>query len=38
VNWFPYPHFELTVMGRAQMPAGNDTGAKTVLGFIHYYL
>ena len=38
VNWFPYPHFELTLMGRAQLPAGNDTGAKTALVFIHYYL
>jgi hypothetical protein len=37
-NWFPYPHFELTVLGRVQLPAGNDTGAKTLLAFIHYYL
>jgi hypothetical protein len=37
INWFPYPHFELTVMGRAQMPAGQGT-ATTALVFLHYYL
>ena len=36
-NWFPYPHFELTLQGRVQVPAGTAT-AKTGLFFIHYYL
>jgi hypothetical protein len=37
VNWFPYPHFELQVMGRLQHPGGGDT-TKTVLAQLHYFL
>ncbi len=37
INWFPYAHFELTLMVRAQQPAGGST-ASTALAFIHYYL
>ena len=37
LNWFPYPHFELTAMGRYQLPTG-DTSAMTGLLFLHYYL
>jgi hypothetical protein len=37
INWFPYPHFEVTFMGRAQLPAGQGT-STTALLFVHYYL
>jgi hypothetical protein len=37
INWFPYPHFELTWMGRFQIPAGDAT-ALTSMFFLHYYL
>ena len=37
INWFPLPHFELTWMGRAQIPAGDAT-AVTSMFFVHYYL
>lgn len=37
VNWFPYPHIELQVMGRLQFPSGGYT-TKTVLAQLHYYL
>jgi hypothetical protein len=37
LNWFPYPHFEITALGRYQLPAG-DSSALTGLLFIHYYL
>ena len=36
VNWFPYPHVELQVMGRLQFPAGTDT-AKTLFAQLHYF-
>jgi hypothetical protein len=37
INWFPYPHFELMVLGRIQSPNGQgDT--KTLLLQLHYYL
>ncbi len=36
VNWFPYPHFELQVMGRLQFPAGGDI-AKTLFAQAHYF-
>ena len=37
INWFPLPHFELTWMGRYQIPAG-DAPALTSMFFLHYYL
>ena len=37
LNWFPLPHFELTWMGRFQIPAGDST-AMTGMLFLHYYL
>lgn len=37
LNWFPYPHVELQLVGRLQMPSGQDT-AKTALLQVHYYL
>jgi hypothetical protein len=37
INWFPLPHFELTWMGRFQIPAGDAT-ALTSMFFVHYYL
>ncbi len=37
VNWFPYAHFELQVMGRLQYPTGGET-AKTFFFQIHYFL
>ena len=36
VNWFPYPHFELQVMGRLQFPAGLPA-AKTLFAQAHYF-
>jgi hypothetical protein len=37
INWFPMPHFELTWMGRAQIPEGDATGLTSMF-FLHYYL
>ena len=36
VNWFPYPHVELQVMGRLQFPSGTDV-AKTLFAQAHYF-
>lgn len=37
LNWFPYPHFEVVLVGRIQAPDGQDA-AKTGLFLLHYYL
>jgi hypothetical protein len=37
VNWFPYAHFELQVMGRVQLPSGGSA-AKTLFAQLHYIL
>ncbi len=37
MSWFPYPHFEIVWLGRAQMPTGQGT-TKTGMLFVHYYL
>lgn len=37
VNWFPYPHLELNLMGRLQFAAGSDA-TKTLLAQVHYFL
>ncbi len=37
-NWFPFPHWELVLMGRAQAPAQTTSPTNTVLFFVHYYL
>jgi hypothetical protein len=37
VNWFPYPHFELVVLGRLQSPQGQSM-TKTLLFQLHYFL
>jgi hypothetical protein len=37
INWFPYPHFELTLLGRFQDPVG-EAKASTAMAFLHYYL
>ena len=37
LNWFPYAHLELQVMGRLQFPGGGPT-ATTVLAQLHYFL
>ncbi len=37
LNWFPYAHAEVQMMGRLQFPSGGAT-AKTFLIQIHYYL
>jgi hypothetical protein len=37
VSWFPYAHFELQLLARAQLPSGGDT-AKTLLAQLHYFL
>jgi hypothetical protein len=36
LNWFPYPHFELVILGRVQSPEGSE--AKTLLLQLHYWL
>ncbi|HXU03823.1 MAG TPA: hypothetical protein VN903_22815, partial [Polyangia bacterium] len=36
INWFPYPHFELQVMGRLQYPSGGEA-AKTLFAQAHYF-
>jgi len=37
VNWFPYPHVEMQLMGRLQFPANTDV-AKTLFIQLHYFL
>jgi hypothetical protein len=37
INWFPYAHCELQLMGRLQFPSGGDT-AKTLFFQAHYFL
>jgi hypothetical protein len=37
LNWFPYAHVEVQLMGRLQFPSGGQT-AQTVLAQLHYYL
>lgn len=37
VNWFPYAHFEIQLMGRWQLPSGGDV-AKTLFLQVHYFL
>ncbi|MEP6652029.1 MAG: hypothetical protein ABJA82_01640, partial [Myxococcales bacterium] len=37
LNWFPYAHTEVQVMGRLQSPSGGDV-AKTLLAQLHYFL
>jgi hypothetical protein len=37
LNWFPYAHVELQMMGRLQFPSGG-AAARTFLAQIHYYL
>jgi hypothetical protein len=37
VNWFPYPHVDLQLVGRLQAPGGGVL-AKTLLAQIHYFL
>jgi hypothetical protein len=37
INWFPYPHFEIVILGRLQSPSGQTT-AKTLLAQLHYNL
>ena len=36
INWFPYPHFEMQLMGRLQYPSGGDA-AKTFFAQAHYF-
>jgi hypothetical protein len=38
VNWFPFAHVELEMMGRLQFPAGADAATKTFLAQLHYIL
>jgi hypothetical protein len=37
INWFPYPHCEVVILGRLQSPAG-QASAKTLLAQLHYNL
>jgi hypothetical protein len=37
LNWFPYPHVEMQLMGRLQFPGGTDT-ARTLFFQLHYFL
>jgi hypothetical protein len=37
VNWFPYAHFDLQLMGRLQLPSGGET-AKTLFLQVHYFI
>jgi hypothetical protein len=37
VNWFPYAHCELQLMGRVQLPSGGSA-ASTLFFQIHYFL
>ena len=36
VNWFPYPHFEVQVLGRLQFPAGLPA-SKLAFAQLHYF-
>lgn len=42
LQWFPYPHFEVTLLGRAQQPRATRSEptrtARTGLLLLHYYL
>ncbi len=37
LSWFPYPHFEIQLVGRLQMPTVGDSH-KTFLAQIHYFM
>jgi hypothetical protein len=37
ISWFPYPHFELQLVGRVDLPGGGDQ-ARLGLLQLHYYL
>jgi hypothetical protein len=37
INWFPYPHCEIVILGRLQSPSGQTT-AKALLAQLHYNL
>lgn len=37
INWFPYPHFELVLLGRLQAADGQGA-ARTLLLQVHYFL
>jgi hypothetical protein len=37
LNWFPYPHFELVILGRVQSPQQQQS-TKTLMMQLHYYL
>jgi hypothetical protein len=37
INWFPYPHLELQVVGRLEFPGTTET-TRTLLAQIHYFL
>jgi hypothetical protein len=37
LNWFPYAHVELQLMGRLQLPTGTDA-ARTLFVQLHYFL
>jgi hypothetical protein len=37
INWFPYPHVELQLVGRLEFPGTHET-TKTLLAQIHYFL
>jgi hypothetical protein len=37
INWFPYPHFEVLLLGRLQAPTKQES-AKTFMFQLHYYL
>jgi hypothetical protein len=37
VNWFPYAHVELQLVGRLQFPTGGEV-AKTLFFQVHYFL
>lgn len=37
LNWFPYPHLELVILGRVQAPQQQQS-VKTLMIQVHYYL
>jgi hypothetical protein len=37
LNWFPYPHLEMIILGRVQAPHGTES-AKSLLIQLHYFL
>ena len=37
INWFPYPHCEVVILGRLQSPSG-QTSTKTLMAQLHYNL